>query len=131
MARPVFGSAANACLGQEERCVRRGKVRSCGRRQASGCVCKAEEELELECCAEADWFWGLLPPSLAVLAKSPPLDQDDCLGELGSRLFHPYLFSLPQAMRCRAEGRGFGGKLMAADSLLKEKRNVLWMLCRA
>lgn len=30
-----------------------------------------------------------------------------------------------------AAGRVFGGKLMAADSLLKEKRNVLWMLCRA
>ena len=33
-------------------------------------------------------------------------------------------------LEVQAEGRGFGGRLIAADSLLKERRNALRMLCR-
>lgn len=78
MVRPVFGSAANACLGQEERCVRRGKVRSHGEETGVRLCVQSGGGTGLECCAEADWFRRHLPPSLAALGKSPPLDQDAC-----------------------------------------------------
>lgn len=118
-------------------CVWRGKVRSDreGTRVKAGC---------------AQWrgtgtgvllqtgSTGRLTPSLLQPGYITALDR-----RLGLRLSTPVLeiwdhsssplnyLLFPRLGGNRAEGRRFAGKLMAANSLLKKKRNVLWMLCRA
>lgn len=114
----------------------KGQVRR-GGDKSQGWVCTLERT-GTGVLAAADRFHGALTTSLLQPAQITALDR-----RLGLRLSTPVLeiwdhssspvnyLLFPRLGGNRAEGRGFGGKLMAANSLLKEKRNVLWMLCRA
>lgn len=113
----------------------KGQVRQ-GGDKSQGWVCTMDRNWNWS--AAADWFHGALTTRLLQLGHITALDR-----RLGLRLSTPVLgiwdrsssplnyLLFPRLGGNRAEGRGFGGKLMAANSLLKKKRNVLWMLCRA
>lgn len=120
----------------------KGQVRQ-GVDKSPGYVCRTEGHWKWS--ADADWF-GRAPQPPASGSAGPmaalgpgPLQLCLCQPDQTSRreleldcsssLLNYLLF--PRLQGDRAEGREFRGKLMAADSLLKEKSNVLWMLCRA
>lgn len=125
-----------ACVKNKGVCVEgRGQVRQ-GGDKSQGWVCTMERTgigVLLQTGST-----GRLPPRLLQPGQITALDR-----RLGLHLSTPVLeiwdhsssplnyLLFPRLGGNRVEGRGFGGKLMAANSLLKEKRNVLWMLCRA